>query len=660
MWMLTNGAGYDPLTQIAHSASLDNGATWITYTSATSVWNNQRTAEGPFAISAGGYEGAIVVLARTKCTTATFDNGVMEMWLGGWDSLTETNSSDTDTSLGTLPYGGSGGLTVGPDELLNNLGWTKNDVGAGATVTQGANGINVVSTAANNSYWTYPWTPQTSDGWRFRLVLRVNSGGTIASDGLAFAFFASDGTNRQWLKLRFSATQIRAIDNSGPIAVATPTAMTGKFMEIFVAFNHDNPAGAGLASVYYRSESGTFWTALIENRAIAEEAGVATEAILVGGSSAVATDWDFVYLGVAEGGKWATGFTNPTHLHGRPISSAVDVLVKNGVRIGSFGGPGIVGDTYDVTTTYQYAARNLWLSPRIPCRWDAADGADQNVVLYAGDLWRADVVTVHGTNYRRATLEMSATNAWIPPAVSVSLDATVWEGKVTSAAQGVIVVDGEPWIPHRFRSTKGRRWFLAYGSVPAMSAEILDNDASTLYVSGLTGLSAGDTIAVYGDRMGALLPSLQQYAYMRLVISSQEVPAADVYFRTGYVVASRKHEIEIPYDSGFVDRYPPTVVVTETDSGHQHVSVMGSEHPQLRIAWGLIDRTSSAYMEKITALFRALDGPAVPVVFWRDVNDVSTIGLYRVTGPVTRENAYGELDDAFDRLAEMSLREETT
>jgi len=661
IWLLRNGAAADPLTSLAYTVSLDNGATWVIQSNVSTVYNNQTvsgTPYGPNQMSAGTYDGSIVVILRTDTVTAAAKNGSMEWWLGGWDALTETNLSDSEGAGGTYPYGGSGGLSAGPDESLDNLGWTRTDVAAGLTETQTANGLNWVSTAVNTSYYTYPWAPGTGDGWRFRHVFRVNSGGSVTQDACILAFYASDGTNRQWVKFRFSATQIRILDNSGTLATATPINMTGQFMELFVAFNHDYTAGGGLVSAWYRSAAGTYFTVLVENQAVAEEAGVATEAIVVGGINAATTDYDFVYLGVAEGGRLATGFTNPDTLHGRPLSAAFDFQVKNGVRVGAFGGPGIVGDTYTANTTYQYAASNLWLSPRLPCRWDATDGSAANVVLYSGEKWRANTVILHGTNYRSATVEMHTSDSWGTPSFTAGMDATVWAGQVSTSVAGIIHVDGEPFDAHRFRSTKGRRWFLFTNGLPNAGYEIKDNGNGTLYVPGLAALSPGDSIAVYGDRMGAVLPATQEYLYMRIVITAQEAP--DTYFRTGFVVAQVAHDIEIPYDSGFVDRYPANVVVSETVSGHRHVGRLGSEHPEIRIAWGLIDRLSSRYMERLTALLRALDGEAQPVSFWRDTDDPSTIGLYRVSGPVVRENAYGELSDAFDRLAQIVLIEETT
>jgi hypothetical protein len=160
--------------------------------------------------------------------------------------------------------------------------------------------------------------------------------------------------------------------------------------------------------------------------------------------------------------------------------------------------------------------------------------------------------------------------------------------------------------------------------------------------------------------MGAVLPTTIAYQYMRLSIGA--VQTADDTYRVGFVVFNVAHEVSDNnlYDSGFVDRYVPQTRLSETTSGHVHVTVLGPEHPELRIAWGLQDRASSDYLERVINLFRALRGDALPVVLWRDTDDPSTISLCRVQGPPVKENAYGELANEFARMAQIILREETT
>jgi hypothetical protein len=316
-----------------------------------------------------------------------------------------------------------------------------------------------------------------------------------------------------------------------------------------------------------------------------------------------------------------------------------------------------------VSSGFQLAARNIWLAPRLPCRWSSGeDNAAHNVVFYSsGNTFRGNVVTVHGTNFPRATMEWAATDSWGAPAYSIALSAEVWSGAPSTVTAGTLTVSGAPWTPHQFRSETGRRWFVEVTVVgpTVVTYEIDDNSEDALYVDGLPITVAADTtLVVFGDRMGAVLPTTIAYQYMRLSIGA--VQTADNTYRVGYVVFNVAHEVSTDnaYDSGFVDRYVPQTRATETTSGHVHVTVLGPEHPELRIAWGLQDRGSSDYLERVINLFRAVQTGVVS--FWRDTNDVSTIGLFRVQGPPVKENAYGELANEFARVAQIIMREETT
>jgi hypothetical protein len=669
LWLFENAAADDALTAIGHRVSIDNGGSFTALSSTSTIYDNGTfggTPRGPSKVVAGSWNGSIILLLTTDCVTANLDNGIVEMHLGGYDSLTETYKSSSPLAQGTNLYGA---LSYIADDLPDNLGWTNAPVGAGATITQSANGLNIVSTLANNTNYTIdPGIFTAGDGFRMRYVFRVNAGGNLGNDVSVVGASHSDTVNRQWWKIRHGASQLRLVDNSGNLA--TTALVIDQFTahtEVLVAWLHDYTAGAGRLSVWYRIAGATHWTALATSQAIAEEAGVATEEVSFGGTSVASTvDWDVSYIGLAEGAaNLHLGFSNPTDLHGRPLSAAIDFPVKNGVRVGGFGGPGVQGDTFTISTGYQFAARNIWLAPRLPCRWSSgSDNTTANVVFYSsGNTFRGNVVTVHGSNIPRCTMEWAATDSWGAPAYSIALSAEVWSGAPATVIAGTFTVSGTPWTPHQFRSEAGRRWFVEVTVVgPTVTTyEIDDNDENALYVDGLPVTVAADTtLVIFGDRMGAVLPTTISYPYMRLSIGA--VQTADNTYRVGFVVFNVAHEVSDnnAYDSGFVDRYVPQTRLSETTSGHVHVTVLGPEHPELRIAWGLQDRASSNYLERVVNLFRALRGDALPVVFWRNTDDVSTIGLFRVQGPPVKENAYGELSNEFARMAQLILREETT
>jgi hypothetical protein len=278
------------------------------------------------------------------------------------------------------------------------------------------------------------------------------------------------------------------------------------------------------------------------------------------------------------------------------------------------------------------------------------------------DVSTSTVIRLNDSSASRAVSPRHSSGA---TAASVAMSAEVWSGVPTAAVAGSLAVEGTPWTPHRFRSDRGRRWFaeVTVSATPPVATvyEIADNAEDLLYITGLPALTAADvSIVIFGDRMGAVLSRVVSHPYMRLSIPSLET--VDNAYRVGFVAFNVGHEVtrDTNYDSGFVDRYLPNTRATETVAGYTHVTVLGPEHPELRIAWGLQYRGASDYLDRVINLFRSLQGDSLPVVFWRDTDDPSSLGLYRVQGPPVKENSYGELSSELARVAQIILREETT
>jgi hypothetical protein len=649
--------------------SADDGVTWVRPNGAVgnnAVYDNKRAAitssvqsDGFHNLSLGSWRGALLMIGVTNSSAAATDDGLQEIHYGvpGGDSLTEAFTADGTTLTSTTYYNRE---TYTPTDLPENLSWTRTDTGAGAAVTLTANGLNIVGTAGNNTKYTthsQMWSPGTGDCFRFRFLFRVT---TCANFGDACLFIsASDGTNRQWIRLEFKTNALRLVDQSG--TVVTSTVVSNQFTvftELLIAFAHDSGVsgtGSGLASIWYRTAGATFWTELCSNQTIAEQAGTATEQVFFGGNAAAGdVDWDVTLLGIAEGSaQLEQGFTNPDDLNGFALDPSVDRHFVNGMRLGGYGGPGVVGDLYTLTPRYHFGARNLWLSPRPSCRWQSsADDQDDNIVLGdSSNTFRIDTAVLLGTNMVSAKLELNSTNSWGSPAVTLAMSAIVWEGAVSASFVGGIRVDGTPFRPHRFRSRPGQRWFLLVNST---TYEIDDNERDEIHVRDLpSGLSG--TAKIFGDRMGGVLPSPVSYAYARIVVPSS--PTADGKYRIGTPFLGVRHEPEIPWEHGFVESWLPNVRSYTTVAGHSTRAVLGAQRHQIRLAWPLIDRISTDYLRRLVDFLRSIDG--APVVVWRNTADVSALGLYWFDGPATTENAFGidEWND-FSRLAECRFTAE--
>lgn len=675
LWVASH-TGY-PMNSIEAHVSLDNGATWTPpggSSSADDLWigtNAAGTARGYREINLGEWDGALVVTAVASSQTAANDNSLHEMHLGGWDTLAEGYRSSTVDHDQSFTYGDS---TLNTQcyiagDLPENTNWLRTDIGGGATVTLEDKGLQVVSTGTDNTYWdagASGWSPTaaSTQAARFRFFFDVSAGPTTATTNACTLFVSiSDGANRQWIRFRFAQDEFVLRDNSGQIA--TTSNVAGQFnsrTEVFVAFAHDYPsAGGGVVSVWYRIAGNAHWTELCSNQAVAEEAGVATETLRMGGDALTPGGATWTFLGplTAMGGNgFPDGVSNPADLPGRELSAAYPYRVTSGLRLSGFNGPGTQGDTYSASSLAAYAARNIWLNSRPSCPWRAADNANANVVFYGDDHVAFDTVVLVGTNVPEISVQANLTDAWGSPAVDLTLSAVVWTGTATSNSAGVFVVSGANWVPHRFRSMPGHRWFVEIGATPGVIYEVTDNTTETLLVEGLADTFGSAALRVFCDRMGGTLSSERRMRYLRVYISSRQTASGDDAYHVGAFLVGARHVMAVPYDYGFVDRWLPREQVWEGDAGYKTSVLRGPERHEMRVAWDLVDRRASDYMERLVEFFRRADGGHRVIAVWRDPPDPSTIGLYRVSGPPARENAWGEYEDELARLAQMVLVEE--
>lgn len=666
------GTGY-PTGYVSAMLTRDNGATWIRPNGVSGnnvIFDNKTdaigTTHGWSDFTIGSWNGAIVLLGITD-DGGTTDGSIQEVWFGGPDRMTEAFVSDLKTPTGTALYNRVAWM---PSSKPENMSWTKTDVGGGATTTLTASGFRIVAGAADNSYWTADtqmWAPQAGESARVRFIFDMATGtGTTAANASMLFLSMSDaslgGTDRQWILLRFNSATMKLLDNSGTLA--TSATVADQFTtptEVLVAFAHDTPTpGGGTCSVWYRTTGSDVWTVLASNQAVAEELGDSTTDLIFGGLVAGSTvDWHISLVAVAEGSaNMHDGFTNPTDLNGRPLSPSVDAYLDNGTSIGAYGGPGVVGDTYTVTPGYTFAARNIWLSQRPSCRWQSAVDNALTTVTFgdATNTIEADTVILVGTNFESATLQINSVNTtpgWAAPDYSVALSAAVWSGTAASITKGRLVVAGQPFSPSRFRTVPGRRWFI---KIAGDVWEIADNGRSDIRVTDLPVSYGAVAFTIFGDRMGAVVSPAAQGPYARLRIASQDT--ADGKFRVGNVMLGMRHDIEIPYDNGFVDRWVPGAKSYSTVAGYTSTSIPGVGKHEVRMAWSIVDRLSTDYLWRLCDFFRSLDGEHRVIAFWRDMADPSTIEIHRVYGPTARENTYGELRDELGRLAEMRLVEE--
>ncbi|MFZ5477687.1 MAG: sialidase family protein [Myxococcota bacterium] len=629
--------------------SLDGGVTWSDAAGGQRVFDTEYTsAVDQFtSISVGMWKGRAIMLAHTEANTGTSDNIVMLTW-GGWESVTDIRRSITSDGQ---PYE----HVWVPVDYPDAMGWTRTNTGGGATVTNQP-WLNIVSTGLANSWWYSPaafFSNVAGDTKRSRFRVRVNSGGSTADNRSILSFILTDGAgNEQEVKLRFSTTAAAVLDGAGNV-LGTITVDLTSWVEFLIAIKHDASAGSGKVSLHHRKDSDAagLWTQDLQNTTVAEVAG-ARNRIEVGGTGLGAANWDIAFLAVADDdNSMAQTLTNPTDLAGRPLSAAVDYHLHNGIHLGGRNGGGIPGDTYAITTTYQYPKEAIWRELRPSKKWHAAaDNASTNIVFDAGanDRFKGDTVALFGTNFRTATLQMNATDTWGAPAVSVSLDATVYSNTVGASVRGPGYfgpASTPDWRPGQFRSDgDAHRWFVQVGG---SVYEIADNDEDRIYVEGVDFSASSGTFRIFGDRMGATF-TFAQYRYARVLIGAQLTPSGDKAYHLGTMVLDKRYTPYSSYDYGYVDRVEPNVEILETDAGYRSSVRLGPRRHTLAIQWSPIAYAGPQLdlEARLRSFYAALEGSHRPFVFWRDTSDQASLMLVRCVGTYTATNVWGEGQNA--------------
>jgi hypothetical protein len=631
------------------AVSFDDGATWSQVPTGAEIANHQAVVGNAYkfiSMDCGLWNGQVVA----GLVDAT--NG-RPFWLefGGWSRLTEEPSDATYTSA------------YYPTTTPDNVGWTKTDTGAGFASVTALHTLNMVSSVAGNSYYQAPvawWSATTDYHYRIRFAVRVNSGGSTTLDQATIAGVQTDGANSQGFKFRFSSTGYRLVDQAGNTLVTVTTSMTS-YQEFLVILRYDHSANTGALRVWRRAlftRCDTAWTEDLAATTFAESAGAAQVFRIGGTDIAAAVDWDLAYLLVAQGSGGLYTQVNPSDLTGRPLTDGLAFRVTDQVNIRGFGNQGSKADTWTLDTGYQYPKANLWRNQRPSCTWrSTADNASTNLVFDAGtnNLFRGQIAALFGINFRTATLQFNATDAWGAPSATLALDGTIVSGVVSASVGrgfiGFTITSGFTMVPHMFKSSEGQRFFAEIGGQGYL---IDDNSATVLYIQDVDFTAAAGTVYVYSDRLAADYGSVIGYRFMRLLIGAQQTYDND--YRAGYLLWNEQHAISTLYDRGFTDEWTDSLEVTETDGGAQFVGIRGPRRRRLMVRWNNLNRLLSSYEEANLHFFASLRGEAF--AHWRNTSDPSSVTLYRLADPtVARENTLGELATAVSSRGQLTFEE---
>lgn len=649
-------------TDIDASVSLDGGLTFTNPLAGLRVadLDSDLTNNGFRSLTAGCWEGRVILLTLGQSAGTASDYAVHMLVLGGWESVTEGIAGSAiytyDHCMIPFDY---------PDNLATP--WTRTNTGAGAAVTnQGP--LKFVSTLANNTYFLAPTgiiaASNAGGTYRVRFRARVTAGGDVAANVAGLRVSVSDGGgNHQGFALRMATTGFRVVDIAATFSNSTTVDMTA-WTDFLFAFKHDNVANtSGLLSCWYKQDADDTWTLAFAAGTIGESAVPGNSQVRIGGSAVTATcTWECAYFGLSDSSySMQAGFTNPTDLQGRPLSSSSDYHLTRQIYVGGRNALGVAGDTYTVATTYNYGKADVWreLRPSRHCRSSADNTAwDWRGYSGASDNFRGNIVALFGTNFRTCSFQLNTADSWGAPAVTVSLDATITSGTVGAGNRGLGYFGptaSPSWVPGQFRSDgDAHRFFVDVGGTVY---EITDNDADRLYVADVNFAAAAGTFYVFGDRMAATT-SFAQYQYMRVSVGSQDT--ADGHYKLGTVIFDQTFTPAVTYDETFTDRVTPTVEAFSTDAGYSARARRGPRRYSTQIAWSPINAlrsTTSTLFDQIRAFYTSIEGSLTPIVWWRDTTDIQTLSLVYVEGVLAAPNVKGELKKRLARVDQLELIE---
>lgn len=659
VWTFGSSANNDG--QIGIGVSLDNGTTWIDVTGGQYVADPNAVVGTDLYtyISAGSWQGKIIVLGLVNGTTGS-DGSIHMLTFGGWESVCDIRYNVA--SVGQ-PYE----HTYLPWDYPDSVGWTRGNVGAGAVVTN-QNALNIASVFPNNTVYTAAaafWSPAAGATRRVRFRCRVNSGGNAGSSIAMLEMNFTDGANQCQVLLRFATASVQIVDFAGNV-LATVVVDQTAWVDWWIALAHEVPNANKLTcSVWHKRDGAALWTNDLTASEQFEAAGGVSN-LRFGGTAGDAVNWDIAYLGVADDDNnfAANGITvaNGAGLPGRPLSASADYYVTNGMHVGGYNGGGVPGDSYVVATTYQHGKANLWAELR-PSRHvrSTADNASWNVVMDAGasDAFKGDLVALFGTNFRTATFQLNATDAWGAPSVVVPMDATAYTGTIGASNRGpgyAGPASSANWRPGQFRSDgDAHRWFVEFhgGDVH----EITDNDEDRVYVENVDLSAESGTFYIFGDKMSAGL-AFSQYRFARLLVGAQQT--ADDDYRVGTLVFDKAWTPAQMYDHGYVERINPTTDLLDTDTGYRSSIRLGPRRHTLAIQWPPLNSMGPAgdLERRLRDFYAAIEGSHRPIVVRQTTGSETTLLLCRVVGTYSATNAGGRGDDPVTRIDQLVLEEE--
>lgn len=601
---LTAGSYWD------HHSSTDGGASWTKWSGC--AYDSGSTADYPSDFAAAWQQGQMVVCHSWTASTATADNSLGAMILGGWSSVTTGPGRNNGSTALRHRYGSAGyarasialtainGRTWLPIELPDNgAGWTLSGSGTAAL----ASGELQISTSAAQAYYS---RALSAGGTHIVAAdLRVDSGGDLGTMEIGLSGEVADGTDDWHWQIRLAETGYRVWDVHGAVQVGSDQSLDlTEEIQIWVQVSQ-----AGAISVYHRRRGATAWTEAASGALTSDTATPGAAGSLEWGhraSGTASSAWTMLhaswYIGNGAEPRIYEGVANiygaPLGAHPEPIPDASD---GDGLVafLAATSGPGRQDDGLTLDAEHDHPVDALFpeVSPSPSARWRSTS-TDEQVLSFDLDnrTWLGGALGLYvaHANFRTAYLEYYDGAAW-QTAGTLDLAAGFSSGLTYSMtgdtiypASGTSAGDRYLWEGELIGGTAilGGTY---YREILGQCAGSWTEDTTArpeVRLDGLTGAEASTgtlTLVAPSGLLVVYLAAAQRRRRWRVRIPSQTTPHG--YFRAGLVQVGRVQPWGARTDWTMSDEWRPNVESTRSAYGTSRARERGPVSRAWTLAW---------------------------------------------------------------------------
>jgi hypothetical protein len=528
--------------------------------SAYGKWYTSRTSTTyPSGICATHQGGRVVVVTNHAANPGDEDNSLSALYLGGWSDVPlpgYTASPRVNKRMGWE-------FTWLPWDLPASAGWSQT-VGGVYTAILSSPGHLAVAATVGRAYYSRTVTIPRATGAVILCELRVNSGGSLASDTIFMRLGSATAGqgNDVSVRIDLNGTQAQLYDNLGGALLGSAVALPnpGGWNQILFAMA-GSKASAWACDSDIPAESRE-WTEIAAGVTVTQAASSALARWGVGGAGNVLADADFRMTLLSDSTSvgqapydLAPGL-NAAAVFGGPIGTTFFPLGAGGgaARYASKTGPARAGDVWTIATDYEHPARNLHplvkTTPRTGWR-SSADDVEVTLAMRAssstGDTAIPRDLLVSAcfqVEQRTIILEgrQTASGLWTELA---TLDAC---GQGAAATAGLrYILTGDTLIPDTTANSPTTPWlhggdyvggYVDLGSgkirrIYAQTGGLWADSATTppvvmpvLHLEGIDGTeSATGTCDIWSPRIAAIVDVADvRWQALRLRIEAQDTP----------------------------------------------------------------------------------------------------------------------------------------